>query len=646
MIGFQLAEPPTKHELQPARLDEQARNADVPRVIDNLDGGMGYSRRLERVPNGYAYCLPGYTRSPGGIFHPPGKLTEITFNWGGQTPGYITQSIRFNNNIFLTTRGRTLLVLSPDGSTATAATTFAGLMGPSGAAAVFSNRLYVMTEAGLYYSDAGGGWSGPHPPLRGVPVVTNWRPLGVPTDVMVATSTEFGGNAVRWCPITSDPTVDGNWSAPLRVGGDIQYGIHRLIAAPRRVFITRPDGIYDIDELGTRAFNIAPWIASLPDANNGIFGMTVGTGVYYTHSQGLAFVPTTGEAQYRPEWATPGWGLPYEGPVRGNGYCGCLHDGWGIFGQWDPVADQSFISAGRRDPNGAAGGMAYGQASHIWHGAEAVVPGRTTLLQSMTLAWAGGNPQMLICTVSGTTTRAFWQSLPRFGSPLQDLLYGGGFVPAALASLFLPADPWDRPSSVKTLLQMDMVTERLDPSSDTLKGYAQADEETAWADYGTAETGSYTGLAPLETTEGRFIKTRIDAIGSPILRSLELRSAIGVELREARSYTVILAWDNALKGARGRETADPERRLEDLRSLLGRICTLDDGSADGTRRVRVLQVQAGEKRPMGGAARAGAAGTVGAWAITAQVMVSVLDRPFVWDGRADVDKLDADRVWL
>lgn len=640
VMGFQLAEPAARFELEPARLDEQARNSDVPRIIDNLDAGMGFSRRVERVPNGYAYTMPGFCRSPGGIFHPPGKLTEITLPAAGWVPGYITQAIRFNNTIFLTTRGRSILALSGDGATATVAATFASQMGPSGSAAVFNNRLYVMTEGGLYYSDAGGGWSGPHPPLRGVPAVVNWRPLGVPTDVMVATSTEFGGNAVRWVPIDRDPTVDANWSAPLRVGGDLQYGIHRLVAAPRRVFILRPDGIYDIDELGTRAFNIAPWIGSLPDANNGIFGMTVGNGVYYTHSQGLAFVPTTGEAQYRPEWATPGWGLPYEGPVRGAGYYGCLHDGWGLFGQWDPIADQSFVSAGRRDES------AYGQASHVWHGAEAVVPGRTTLLQSMTLAWAGGNPQLLICSTGTGGVRAFWQSLPRFGSPLQDLLYGGGFVPADLASLFLPADPWDRPSSVKTLLQMDMVTERLDPTSDTLKGLARADEETAWADYGTAETGNYTGLAPLETTEGRFIQARVDAIGSPVLRSLELRSAIGVELREARRYTVILAWDNALKGARGRETADPERRLDDLRSLLGRVCTLDDGSADGTRRVRVLQVQAGERKPMGSAARAGAAGTVGAWAITAQVMVSVLDRPFRWDGRADVDRLDADRVWL
>src|SRR4029434_8168806 len=158
--------------------------------------------------------------------------------------------------------------------------------------------------------------------------------------------------------------------------------------------------------------------------------------------------------------------------------------------------------------------------------------------------------------------------------------------------------------------------------SRTLRAYARADDETAWTDYGTAETGSYTGLAPLETTEGRYIATRIDAIGSPILRSLELRSAIGVELREARSYTVILAWDNALKGARGRETAHPERRLAGLRSLLGRICTLDDGSADGTRRVRVLQVQAGERRPLGGAARAGAAGQGGCRAVAGHGEVS------------------------
>jgi hypothetical protein len=646
LLGFQLAEPSTRFELDPARLDEQARHADVPRVIDNLDAGMGYSRRIGTVPNGYAYTLPGYCRAPGGIFMPAGKLTPITLPAAGWTPSWLIASKRFNTKIYVFSNQRWVLRIADDGASMTI---FATLAGDIAGAAVFNNRLYVSTSVGLYYLDGTTmAWSAPAAGvIRGQLEVVNWRPLGVPTDVLVGISNDFGRNGIRWCPITADPMVDGNWSAPVRVGADLQYGINTIVAAPRHVYFTRPNGCYDMDELGTRTFNIAPWVAESVDYYNGWWGMAVGDGLYYAHSQGLAWIPTTGEAQYKPEWATPGWGLPYEGPIRGFPVTSCLYQGWGLLAQWAPeIEAQTYLSAGRRDPGGAAGSMAYGQASHIWHGAEAIVPGGVMHMAPYSLEWASGQPRLLLTSQDGASVTAYWQSLAKWGNPLQELIWGGGFVPEDHASLFLPADPWDRPSSVKTLLQMDMVTERLDPASRTLRAYARADEETAWADYGTAETGAYTGLAPLETTEGRFITTRVDAIGSPILRSLELRSAIGVELREARSYTVILAWDNALKGARGRETADPERRLEDLRSLLGRICTLDDGSADGTRRVRVLQVHAGERRPMGGPARAGAAGTVGAWAVTARVMVSVLDRPFRWDGPADTDRFDADRVWI
>ncbi len=635
VLGFNLAHEDGRPavvqlELGPARLDDVVRNADVPRTFDNLDRGMGYSRRIRGIDNGYDFCLPGYTRSPGAIFMPAGKLTPITLPAAVQPDNYITGMYRFNNTLFLTTYGRNVLALSPDGSAATVAATFASSMGPNESAAVFNNRLYATTVGGLYYSDAGGGWSGPWPPLRGAPAVVNWRPLGVPTDVLVATSTEFGSNAVRWCPIDRNPTVDADWSAPLRVGGDVQYGIHRLVAAPRHVFILRPDGIYDIDELGTRAFNIARWVAGAVDANNGIWGMHVGTGLYYSHAQGLAFVPTTGEAQYEPEWATPGWGLPYEGPVRGWGYYGCLHNGWGLYGQWDPAADQSFIVAGRRDP-----GAAYGAASHVWHGAEGVVAGRATLVRAVTVEWAYGTPRLLICTVGAGGVQAFWQSLPRFGSPLQDLVWGGGFVPADAASLYLPADPWDRPSAVKTLLELELVTERLNVGSDTLKVLASADGGP-WADQGTAEDGPYDTLHPFETTEGRYISLRVDAAGSPILRSLDARVAMGIELREARVYRVILAYDNALATPVDREARDPERRMADLRALLGQIVELDDGTTRTPMKVRVLQVMGGERRRLAGPARQGA------WAIVVPVMVSILDRPFRYDRS---DHYDSDRVW-
>src|SRR5262249_39141811 len=157
----------------------------------------------------------------------------------------------------------------------------------------------------------------------------------------------------------------------------------------------------------------------------------------------------------------------------------------------------------------------------------------------------------------------------------------------------------------KTMLQFEFVTERLNVGSDVLKLYAQADGKDrggttgAWDYEGQVEDSPYATLAPLELTEGRYLAHRIDAAGHPILRSVPLRAALGIELREARTYRVILAYDNALGSARSRETADPERRMMTLRYLLGRVCTLDDGGPGGPYRVRVLQVLSGERRRIG-----------------------------------------------
>lgn len=614
-------------ELSPARLDEQARNADVPRVIDNLDAGMGYSRRIEAVPNGYAYTLPGYCRAPGGIFGPAGSVSEIALPvppaW---EPAGITQSVSFRGDIHLLTQGRHQLMLP--GGAGPAVVAVDGGAGFSGQGmAVFNNRLYVAGSGGglLYRDGVTGAWNGPFPVVRGRLATATWRPQGVPTEVLIGVAPD---STVRWCPITADPTVDANWSAPVTVGADRAYTINALVAAPRRVFILRPDGVYDIDELGTRAYNIAPWIANGRDHSNGFWGLHVGQGLYYAHSQGVAYIPTSGEAQYEPSWVQPGWGLPFEGPVIGHPIAGALYNGWRYVAVYNGY--ESFICAG------IPSDQAYGLTTHIWHGAEAVLPGHVTHMEADTVSTAGGWPRMLLATLEGDEVtlipRLWQQSLPKWGTPIQELLLGGGFAPAYLSSLFLPADPWERPSSVKTMLQFDLVTERLtDANIVTL--YAGADEG-GYVEQGTTEAGStYTSFAPLELTEGRYIKTRVDLVGSPILRSLELRAAVGIDLREARVYRVVLGSDTALQTPRGRETRDPEQRLLDLRTMVGRVVTLED---QYPMRVRVLQVLAPERRQLATGARAGA------WMIVVPLLVSILDHPARFDG---ADRYGTDRTW-
>lgn len=572
---------------------------------------------------------------------PAGKVTEIalppTSGPGSWTPAWITGSARLNvqgvERIYLGTTGPHVLALHEDGLAAYVAHTFAAPFSSTGMA-VFNNRIWFSGGNGLAYIDGATGIASAvsRTVSRAQLASVTWRPLGVPTPVLFGISDAYNFNSVRWCPITADPMDDTAWSAPVRIGGDGRYRVNSLAVAPRHVYMLRPDGVWDMDELGARAFNVAPWVEEAVDYFNGGWGLHIGDGLYYSHSQGLAFVPTSGEAQYGPEWAHPGWGLPYEGPVRGRINTGTLHNGWGLVGQWsESVGGESYVLAGRRDQDAA-----YGAASHVWHGAEAVIPSAIQHMKVYTMGWASGQPQTLMTTGddgSPPVVKAYWQSLSKSGTPLQEMLWGGGFVPAAAASLFLPADPWDRPSAVKTMLQFEMVTERLS-TNDTLKVYAAADSGS-WADQGTADGGDYTSFAPLELTEGRFIRTRVDALGSPILRSLELRAAVGVELREARVYRVVLGYDNALKTPRGRETRDPEQRMLDLKTMLGRVVTLEDGYP---MRVRVLQVMAPERRQLGTANRPGA------WALVCPIMVSILDHPFRYDGPAS-NRYDSDRAW-
>lgn len=630
-LGFNLARETGRQtvvttEMSPARLDEVVRNADVPRVVDNLDAGMGFSRRVATVPNGYSHCLPGYTRAPGGIFCPAGKVTEIPLPASGAwSPGTIGESVLFRGDVHLLTSSRQQLVIPAGGSAAVVAVDGGASFVGQGQT-VFNNRLYVGGSfGGLMYRDiTTGTWTAANPtvPTAKLRSVT-WRPQGVPTPVMVAVSP---ANAVRWCPITADPMVNANWSAPVLVGTDQAYGIHELVAAPQHVYMLRPDGVYDMDELGARAFNIAPWMEEGRNIGNGLWGLHVGQGLYYGHSQGLAYVPTSGDTQYEPAWVQPGWGLPFEGPIKGGPRGGTLHGGWRIVAITDGT--DSYICAGLPSPD------TYGRATHVWHGAEAVVPDTVTHMKVHGDSPEGGAPHLLIATSDGAAVpriRLYQQSLPRIGTPISNLLLGGEFVPADAASLFLPADPWDRPSSVKTMIQFDLMTERL-TEQNVMRLYAAADEG-GYTEQGRTTLGTYNAMAPLELVEGRYIKTRIDMVGSPILRSVELRAAVGIELREARVYQVILGYDNALKGPHPREQGDPERRLGDLRSMLGRIVTLHDAAP---MRVRVLQVQAPERRQLGSPNRAGA------WAMTVGVTVSILDHPFRHDGP---DRYDTERTW-
>lgn len=625
-LPFVLSEPAVDAELGPGRADEQIRNADVPRIYDDVSLGMGFSRRIAGVANGYDYCLPGYTRAPGAILMPPGKVTEISMagvSWSG-TPGVVLDSMMFEGNIYLRTFSRDILVMTGG----TAAPTVS-LSGPVGTACegmvIFKGSLWAsFGTGGLYYKPTGGGaWVGPAAGVVRYKLATvTWRPQGIPTQFLVGIS---AGPGIRYCPITMDPTVDGDWQAAISIPTTwgLPY-VHQIVTAPQHAYFLTPDGVWDMDEYGARVFNIAGWMQEDPDQNNGYWGLHVGTGLYVGHHKGLFFVPTEGELQHRPINCSPGYGLPHEGPIGYFPHNGTLHEGWLYLALHDGT--DSYVMAGKPSQS------AHGEATHVWHGAEAHFTDQyVSHMRSYTTSPLGSWPQMLMATArtpSSDLTRLYWMSLTKNGTPLREMLNGGNFVPAEAATLILPADHWDRSSAMKTMLQFDLNTELL-TDSDYFHLYAAADEDD-WIEQGVAVAGAYTSLTPVgigedETSnliEGQYIRTKITAVGSPILRSVELRAALGIDLREARVYSVVLARDAGLRTVRGRDTRDPEKLFAELRSLLGRVVLVDDGV---TFRARVLQVMTPRRRQLG------TARTPGGWAIVCPVMVSILDRPFYWD---------------
>jgi hypothetical protein len=622
-LPFTLAEPSVSVELGPGRADEQIRNADVPRIYDGFPLGMGFSRRIPGVEGGYDYCLPGYTRAPGAILMPPGKITEISLagiTWSS-SQGVILDSALFDDDLYLLTNQREVLVMD-SGETAPVVS----LLGPVSTIAqgmtIFNNRLWVsFGTGGLYYKPAGGGaWVGPAAVTRYKLATVTWRPQGIPTQFILGISS---GPGVRYCPITEDPTVDADWQSAIPIP-TTEGIVHKIVTSPQHAYFLTPDGVWDMDEYGARVFNVAKWLGEEIDANNAYWGLHIGTGMYITHHQGLFFVPTQGEMQYRPINCSPGFGLPHEGPIGHYPHNGAMHNGWLYIALTDGA--DGYVVAGK--PSEAA----HGEASHVWHGAEAhFTDAYVTHMKPYTTAPLSSWPRMLMATARtplSDEVKLYWMSLTKKGTPIREMLTGGNFEPAEAATMFLPADPWDRPSALKSLLQIDLNTELLS-ESDYFSVYATADEDD-YLEQGLAVEGAYTSIAPAGTSddaaiptliEGRYIKTKIEAIGSPILRSVELRAALGIELREARVYRVVLARDAGLRTVRGRDTRDPEALYAELRSILGQVVMVDDGIRF---RARVLQVMSPSRTQLG-TARA-----PGGWAIVCPVMISILDQPFIW----------------
>src|SRR5205085_746880 len=156
--------------------------------------------------NGYSFCLPGYTRSPGGIFSPAGKVTEITLpptsGAGSWVPAWIITSVRWRDLIYLITNNNYVLHMTAP-TTATLATVL--------------------------------------PVASGVP-------RGVRSGVPVGTGSGAAGQCdqVAGGQSAAGPKATGNGPEQNHGGPARHDSINALVADPRHVYMLRPDGVYDM----------------------------------------------------------------------------------------------------------------------------------------------------------------------------------------------------------------------------------------------------------------------------------------------------------------------------------------------------------------------------------------------------------------
>lgn len=376
----------------------------------------------------------------------------------------------------------------------------------------------------------------------------------------------------------ADPFVPGNLSGsiPIGDGSGTTYGINRLAATNQHVYISKTNGLYDLDGATGYSPNLMPFFAQTVDDENGIASHASGGQVYTGHVKGLFRVQTSGTDSGRITTVTPGYGLPNETPIRGKITASCADGGWTVVAIYNGT--DTYICYGRDIREGDAGvspfgyGVGYGPSPSalgpspmLWHGGLIVLPGQKCYL--LAISGLTSPPRLWVgAGAPGGPYNVQWCVLPRTDNPMQDAEYQF----ATAYSLYIPGQDWGHVSTPKNLLEIDVEGENLGIGASL--GINVNADNGPYSLFGTANVSPQAIVVGLNDFVGRRIGFRLDGTGTgssaPIVRSFMPRADIRVATRRMRVYKVLFQEGNVDRMG-GRDVASQINAYEKIRALQG-----------------------------------------------------------------------------
>lgn len=553
---------------QPQLATEQVNYEEEPLVMDTFHLGGFYSWRL--IAGTYAYAVNGDCRHPRLVLPGP-AMNSVTMP--GATD-HMRDGIDYNGDTYITGGRHVFRIPSGTGSPVVDLDLGGGRNGMS--LQTLLGNLYVGTSVGtsstsvpdLLRKKSGGSWDNG----LGTVKLKYLAQLFWQLDYRL-----MGSNSISSVThAAADPYVPGNLagSIPIADGSSSIYGINRIVTTRQHAYISKVNGLYDLDGTSGYSPNLMPFFAQTIDDENGIAGHSSGGQVYFGHIKGLFRLQTSGSDQGRITVVTPGYGLPNETPIRGKITASCSDGGWQVIAMYNGA--DTYICYGRDIRQGDAGispfgyGVGYGPSPSalgpspmLWHGGLIKLTG-----QKCYLLFISGltSPPRLWVGSGGPPFNVSWCVLPRTDNPMQDTEYQF----TNQYSLYIPGQDWDHVSTPKNLLEVDVEGDNL--GIGTSLAINTSADNGPYSLFGVASQSPQSIVPGLADFIGRRIGFRLDGTGTgtsaPILRSFMPRADVRVATRRMRTYKVLFI-EGSEDRFGGRDIARQMQQYEMVRQLQG-----------------------------------------------------------------------------
>ena len=534
----------------PQLTGEPVENSEEPLVMDTFHLGGLYSWRL--LGGTYAWAVNADARFPRLVL--PGPFMNAVSLPSTNGPPRCAQD--FLGDLYV--GAGQYIYRIPGGTGAAAIDQDLGAGNVAWSMTTFNGSLYCGTSVGatsasapglLWQKSAGGagGWTNNAGVLR-KSLATAWFQTSGALGTVGAFQMIGQDTASSVSNVAAAPLTPANWGASIPVG-DRTYGINRLIGDQTHVYISKINGLHDLDGVTGYAPNLMPFFAQALDDENGIAGHSSGGQIYSAHLSGLFRLDVSGAASSRLVTVTPGHGLPNETPVRGKMLASTSYGPWQMVAQYNGV--DTYITLGRDIMQGDAGvsplgyGYGYGPSPSaigpspmLWHPGYIFLPGQRCYL--LYVSGLTSPPRLWV----GVGNNLQWCVLARTENPLQDAEYRY----ANSWTFYVPGQDWGHPATPKQVLQIDVEGDNLGAGTSVAVNLNA--DAGAYSLVGTANVSPQSQIYMDRQTSyvGRRVGFRLDGQGTSttpaILRTLMPRAQVRTAVRMLRTYQLVLGEGN------------------------------------------------------------------------------------------------------